>query len=199
MPLSAEPLITVTDMDELGYDSVDPKILARVSAKVRRFTGQTISATESNAAGFSPLRLPQYPVRSITTVETEAGDELAAESWRLRGQILTGPISPGFNDFEINLSGRRNERLGWLKVTYQSGWEVLPDELVELICSIAARVASSAPAATAQLREKRVGDQSLVFSSESLSLDLSDREQQQLRAFFPRLAGPATIQTSPPW
>lgn len=199
MALSAEPLITVADMDDLGYTAADPKILARVSAKVRRFTGQNISATESTASGYSPLRLPQYPVRSITAVEDETGTAISDGDWRLRGQIITGPISPGINDFEVNLSRRFNERLGWIKVTYQSGWEVLPDELLELICSIAARVASSQPAADAQLREKRVGDQALVFSSESLSLDLSDREQQQLRAYFPAQGGPSTIQTSSPW
>ncbi|MGE3795107.1 MAG: hypothetical protein AB7I38_14430 [Dehalococcoidia bacterium] len=199
MPLSLEPLVTVSDMTDLGYDPVDVTILARVSAKVRRTTGQTISAATSTATGYSPMRLPQYPVRSITSVTTESGVELGAESWNLRGQVLTGPVSPGINDFEINLDGRGATRHGWLTVVYESGWDTLPDTLIELLCSIAARIASGEGVAAAGIREKHVGDQSLTFSAEALSLHLTDLEQQQLTALFPARSGPRTIALDPPW
>lgn len=201
MPLSSEPIVTAADMAAFGYSAVDDTVLMRVSTKVRRYTGQTITAATSTAAGWSPLVLPQYPVQSVTSVTDELGTVLDESAWTLRGNVLTGPVCPGINDFEINLPMTGSVRQpGWVTVVYESGWDVVPDELLELICSIAARAAAGAPVAEAGLRSRTVGGESVTFAAEAISLDLTDREQEQLDEFFPNLRrGPRTIQLGSPW
>lgn len=203
MSLSSSPLLTAADMTAFGYSAVADAVLMRVSSKVRRYTGQTIGAATSTASGRSPLVLPQYPVNSVASVVTAAGTAVSADDWFLRGNVITAPVCPGINDFEINYGpypAAAREKYGWITVQYASGWATLPDELLELLCSIAARVAAGAGTAEAGLRTRTVGGESLTFAAEAISLDLTDREQAQLDGFFPNLrSGPRTTQLVAPW
>lgn len=197
MPL-ASPLVDATDMDAFGFDAVDPKLLDRVSAKVRRYTGQHITRTTSTAKGYSPLRLGQAPVVSVTTVVDEYGQTLDDAAWRLQGQVVTGPIALGINDFEINLP--RRGRAGWIEVTYESGYETVPDELKELVCGIAARVAALGGPGP-RIRQQTVGGESVAYDTASIAVDLNDVEKAELRAFFghTKRRGARTIDVGPSW
>lgn len=195
----AEPLISSADLSYFGYDdSIDVAILTRVSAIVRRHTKQTITRATSVAKGRSPLVLPQYPVVSITSVVNAAGT--AVTDYELNGSVLTAPYCAGVNDFEINL-GTNPRSLGRLTVTYESGYDFPPDELRELCCAIAARLAGTDGVAQAGIKAREVGGESLTFAAESLSGSLTDREMDELDAMFPKhLAGPPrTVRMDPAW
>lgn len=198
--MTLEPIINSGDMAEFGYPCADYEILNRVSARIRRHTGQAITEQESTARGRSPLVLPQYPVRSITSVTTRAGTVIPTGSYQLNGSILTGPACPGINDFEINL-GQNPRDHGWLTVVYQSGWALaeIPDELRELACSIAGRISATSDAAAAGIESRRVGEEAVTFSSAALTGGLTDEEKASLDAIFaPHLRrGPRTVVMSP--
>lgn len=199
MALSSSALVDVDDMDAFGFDEVDPKLLDRVSAKVRRYTGQHITRTTSTAKGYSPLRLGQAPVVSVSSVVDEFGAVLDEAAWRLQGQVVTGPVARGINDFEINLP--RRGRAGWIEVTYESGYDVVPDELKELVCGIAARVAGLGGGAGPRIRQQTVGGESVVYDTASIAVDLNDVEKAELRAFFghTKRRGARTIDVGPLW
>lgn len=188
------PIINSADMVEFGFSCVDPGVFNRVSARIRRHTGQAITAQESTASGRSPLVLPQYPVTSVTSVTTRAGTALTADSYQLNGSILTGPVCLGLNDFEINL-GQDARNYGWLTVVYQSGWDAIPDELRELACSIAARIAATSDASAAGIESRKVGEEAITFSSAALTGGLTDDEKNSLDDIFPPhlRRGPRTV------
>lgn len=199
--MTDDPLITSSDMEWFGYDAPADGITSRASAMVRRHTRQTVTEATSVARGRSPLVLPQYPVQSVASVVDGLGNTLAASAYTLHGSILTGPVCPSINDFEINLAGDQGSTAGWLTVTYQSGWAVVPDALLELVCAIAARMGATSGVAEAGIRQRQVGGETLTFAAEALSGSLTDREKADLDAFFPGhlTRGPRTVSLDPRW
>lgn len=75
-------LATVTDVEDIAgpvpsasHDRID-RLIAKVSAMVRRYTGQTFDAVEGDVVTIRPrngyLRLPQRPVTAVTSVTIDA-------------------------------------------------------------------------------------------------------------------------------
>jgi hypothetical protein len=98
-------------------------VLADASAAVRAYTGQTISAATTTArtrVRWGEARLSQRPVTTV--------DEAAA----VDGTVLTGWEWDGLD----RLTGLTDDVVD---ITYTHGWEPVPDDVIGVVCAIAAR------------------------------------------------------------
>src|SRR5690606_17891848 len=137
-------LATAADLEDYGYaaipDEVLHEMLLRASARVRRYTRQRITAgTSTVTLPSSPYKLPQRPVRAVNSVAT-------AEGVPLGYTLNAGGV--------IEVAGCHD---GPVVVDYDHGFETLPDELIELVCSIASRLASTPAGMHAGARTEQAG------------------------------------------
>lgn len=191
------PLVDSTDLNRFGYDPtvVTDADIERASARVRRHTRQEITSGTSTVKlrGFSPLSLPQRPVRQVTSVTWADGTpvadytpvgsllhlrDLASDGWRMDARCQ--PVT--------------------VIVDYDHGYAALPDGLIELVCSIAARFAaggsSSASAARAgTYKQLTVGSWSATYSSDAIGAvgGLLPSEKAALTEFFPKRTKMGTV------
>lgn len=170
------PLVTPLDMAAYGYEQVSDAILARASARVRRFLRQQITAGSSVIVvqGPGPWLLPQRPVNVVTSVVNRQGNPVA---WELIGpRLQAAECAP-------------------LTVGYTHGWpiEELPDDLTELVCAIAARLAQTPSTVGAGARTEQAGGESVTWGVEAFSAGsgLTPAEEGSLRHIYPTL--PSTI------
>jgi hypothetical protein len=175
---SLPPLITADDLTEYGYEAADSKIAA-ASARVRRFTRQQITPGTSTATltGPGPWLLPQRPVVAVTELVDADGN---AVDYELEGQRITsGACGP-------------------LTVTWDHGFDPLPDGLIELVCAIAARLAGITTAMAAGVRTEQAGGESVTWGADGWSgtTGLTRPEREALREYFPKL--PRTTHLAPP-
>lgn len=176
-------LANQSDATSYGYGTIGAGYFKRASARVRRFAlarGYSVdSASFTVEVRGSVARLPNRPVRSITTVTDieDADDEyvLEADEYQLRnGGILETP----------NFGGQ-------LEVVYDGGLASLPDDLVELVCAIASRMANTAAGAASGVQQETGGSESVTYGFDSYTgiSDLTTGEIQSLRRMFPVLPG----------
>jgi hypothetical protein len=163
-----------------GYGTISSAMFARASARVRGYTRQTITAATTATTARGPIiQLPQRPVNAITSV-TEVSDPtvpytLLAGDWTLRsGGVLETPY------FDGNLT-----------VVYTSGFATLPDELIELVCGVASRLATVIPAMASGAQQETGGSESVTYGFDSYNAvsELSTGEKAILDRLFPKLAG----------
>lgn len=164
-------LATAADATAFGITVTDAALL-RASTRVRAFVGQRISdGTSTVTARGTLLRLPQRPVRSITSVVDE--DDNPVEYTLSGGGIL-----------EVQ---DRCE----VTVTYEHGFEdgSLPDELVEVVCTIAARLESVDPALASGVTQEQSGSASQTFGWDAWKANssLTAEEKAVLSRLFPRV------------
>lgn len=168
------PLITVADLTEYGYDAAAAAKIPAASARVRRFTGQQITAgsSETTLRGSGPWLLPQRPATEITTAVDANGADVDVE---LEGQWVTSAACAP------------------ITVTYTHGFETLPDQLIELVCAIAARLNSIPAAMAAGVRTEQAGGESVTWGADGWSgtSGLTRPEREALREIFPKL--PRTV------
>lgn len=178
--MALPPLATAEDLAEYGYPADAENLLARASARVRRYTGQLITAgTSTVELPGRPYRLLQAPVTAVTSVA--AVPDGNALSYRLgaAGVLYVygcdGPIT----------------------VEYDHGYEILPDGLIELVCSIAARLASTPEGMLAGARTEQAGGESITWGTDAYSgaTGLTSTEKAELDRLFPKL--PFTIWLRP--
>jgi hypothetical protein len=156
-------------MTAYGYDAVSAGMLARASARVRGYTGQNITTGTSivTLAGSSPWLLPQRPVTSVTSLLDADG-----------------------NDVEYTLSGPWvfADACGPLTVEFSHGYAVLPDNLLELVCAIAARMGGLPSAVAAGARTEQAGGEAVTWGVEAFnsSSGLTSSEEKSLRRLFPK-------------
>lgn len=171
---SLPPLITADDLIEYGYEAAATKIAA-ASARVRRFTRQQITAGTSTTTlhGLGPWLLPQRPVIEVTAVVDANGSDVDHE---LDGQMLKSATV-----------------CGPLTVTWDHGFDPLPDGLIELVCAIAARLAGITTAMAAGVRTEQAGGESVTWGADGWSgtTGLTRPEREALREYFPKL--PRTV------
>lgn len=147
MPLP-EPLAGVLDLVErLGRDLTDAElirsnaILRDASAAVRRAAGgQIISAATSTIrvpAYGGRLKLPQYPVNSITSVVNTASQSVTY-TWYAGWTEIVVASSALLNSWEIEPFTYSTPQLP-VTVTYAHGYAVVPDDIVGVVCSVALR------------------------------------------------------------
>jgi hypothetical protein len=157
------PLATQADAHRLGYtleSGREESLLARASARIRRAAGKHItSITSTVRVDVENCRalLPGGPVTAVSAVAYTADDG---------GTAITGWRWNGYDKIE---------RL-WLKpcatqvnVTYTHGLTSIPDELAELVCSVAQRLGpeDTATGMTAGIRSESIDDYSVTYAAEA--------------------------------
>jgi len=162
-----------------GYGTIASGMFARASARVRGYTRQTISAATSTITARGPVVvLPQLPVNTISSV-TDVSDPdvpvaLTNDDWHLRaGGVLEVPAYGGN-----------------LEIVYTHGWATLPDELIELVCAVASRMANSSAAAASGVQQETGGSESVTFGFDSYNAiaELTTGEKRMLDRIFPSRA-----------
>lgn len=164
-------LAEAANLAAYGYPPEAEAFLARASARVRRYTRQQITAGTSTVTLHAwPYRLPQRPVTAIVSV-TSGG---ASVPYRLDA---AGVIEV------YGTCGRP------VVVEYQHGYDVVPDGLVELVCSIAARMATTPNAVGAGAQTEQAGGESITWGYDAYAgtTGLTQAEQRELDRMFPRL------------
>lgn len=171
--MALPPLATTADLTLFGYpDDVPASVLERASARVRRYTRQDISPGTSTVELFGPpFRLPQRPVREVTAVT-------GTSSWTLHPAGV------------LEIAG-----CGPITVTYDHGFDELPDDLVELVCQIATRLHSTPDAIQTGARTEQAGGESVTWGVEAYaaSTGLTTEEKSGLDKLFPKLPKTAIL------
>lgn len=173
-------LATQSDAIAYGYGTISTALFARASARVRGYARQDITSGTSTITVRGPIvLLPQRPVVAITSVVDAvttpgAPYTLKADEWILRpGGVLE---TPHFG--------------GNLEVTYTHGFASLPDELIELVCGVAARLGEVNVAAAAGVQQETGGSESVTYGFDSYNAisELSTGEKRVLDRLFPKRA-----------
>ncbi|MHC3391299.1 head-tail connector protein [Streptomyces lavendulocolor] len=187
--MALDPLATVADLTSRGL-TVEPDETAVVgvyldvaSAAVREAAGCPISQTTSTVTldgePEQRLRLPGPPVTAVAAVLL---DGEAVTDWRLRSSCLwrAGGWAPTREPSEV-------------VVTYTHGLPVVPADIVDLVCRIAAatlvayRAEDGGTGLAAQdVRAERIGDYSVTYgdSGRITEVELPDYLRNRLRARF---------------
>lgn len=170
-----DALVSVATATEWGFTLTLPQ-LKRASARIRGFLSQDISSGTSTVTARGPVfRLPQRPVNSVTSVVD--GDGVALD-YEAQGSVIT------------------TEHTGIVTVAYTHGYATLPDELIELVCQVASRIANdSANTALAsgvqQQTQSAPGGftQSIGYGWDAWKAQagLTAGEKDTLKRYFPRL------------
>ena len=167
-------LASPSDATEWGFD-VSAVSLKRASARIRGYRGQQITAGTSTITARGPVfRLPQRPVVSVQSVVDEDGD---AVDFKLAGSVLTV------------------DYLGVVTVAYTHGYTELPEELVELVCQVAARLDVPTAALTAGVQSEGTGPFSVSYGwdSHKAQAGLTQGEKDSLDRYWPRLPQIITV------
>lgn len=160
--------------DAAGYGlTVDGPSLARASARIRGHVRQQITAGASTTIlPASDRVLPERPVQSVESVTDADG-----------------------NAVEFTLEGARivTAASGRLTVAYTHGFDALPDELVELVCTMAHRLGSIPAALVAGTQQEGAGpwQHTYGFDSHKAASGLTSGEKEVLARYWPRI--PRTI------
>lgn len=188
--MALPPLATVADLEARGL-TVDPTetvivgtFLAEASAAVREAAGVPISETTSTVQLEGPddsqwLTLPGPPIQSVATVEL---DGQAVTDWRLRSHRLwrESGWASGYGPSEVS-------------VTQTHGLPEVPDDLVGLVCRIAAAILVNYRAqpdgeglAAKDIRSERIGDYAIQYGDGGriTEIELPEYLREQLAARF---------------
>lgn len=180
------PLATPQDAKLLGY-CVDAPQLQRASARIRGYTRQEISAGSSThiVIGQKRYLLPQRPVKSITSVTDHHGNVLPDSAWHLDGQFLHLPVNG--TPWIANGPCWGGEK-GAFRVTYDHGFDTLPDELVELVCSVANRIQNAPAGLGLGARTEQAGGETITWGADAFGAvtDLTKAEKTVLDRIFPK-------------
>lgn len=165
-------LATTLDAEAFGL-TVTSEALLRASTRVRSFTGQQISAGSSTVTLRGPVsRLPQRPVTSVTSVVDS--DDVGVE-YDLNGSQITACSTD------------------LLTVEYDHGYGdgLIPDEIVELVCTVAARLGGTSEALTQGVTQEQSGSASQTFGMDAFRAvsGLTSEEKAVLKRLFPDLGG----------
>jgi len=147
----------ITEEDRAGV------MLDMASAMIRAYTGQQITAgtsTESfEDAWVRPIQLRNFPVNSITSVELDG--------------VVESPS--GYSFTSSGLVYRKPSYMTWgyyttVEVTYEHGYDVVPDDVKAVCLSIAARMMSQATTTArtmgsgGQVTSEQVGSYRVTFA-----------------------------------
>lgn len=138
-------LKAVMGRDLTGGDVERAKVLLdQASAKVHAYTGLAFTQATTTIrvkVRNGKARLPQWPVTAVTAVTDMDGNTVSFEWWS--GQTVD--CNPTLlNEFEINL---RRISPKWVDVTYTHGWAEVPDDVVGVVCDMAAAALDNPPEA----------------------------------------------------
>jgi hypothetical protein len=180
-PISVEPVgvPTPTDCAVFGYEDLPEWAILRAWTRIKSYTRQQIIAGSSSIALDFPYRLPQRPVRSITSVTQDGADV----TYALKGG--------GF----LALT----DTTGSVDVIYEHGYDALPPELVEIVASVANRMTVSPDSLAQGVRSEAVGQESVTWGADAYSgtTDLTSAEKGVLDRIF-ALKMPSVAAMDPP-
>lgn len=167
-----DPLATQADATAFGKGTLSDGAFNTASARVRGYTRQTITAATHTTLARGPIvQLPQRPVTEVTSVVDDDGNDV---DWTLRaGGVLD--LDSGEN----------------VTIVYEAGYTVLPDPLVELVCSIASRLDNVDASAASGVQQETGGSESVTFGFDSYNAisELTTGEKRALDSLFPRRPG----------
>jgi hypothetical protein len=199
----------VSDLeDRLGRELTEdeaaraPALLKDASAKVRNHTGQTFTAVTDDVIVLRPvgvlLRLPQRPVRAVTSVAAVAPDGtstagMSGWSWDGRDKVdLT--YATWSADFSTP-AWRDRMAPDTYQVTYNHGDGAVPDIVVTTVCAMVLRTLLS-PSMTPGMVAERIGSYNYQLQqgagATGASVVMTDEDKNDLRRYGPRRVG--TIQ-----
>lgn len=193
-----EPLADPTDLQRFGFPDVDPAMLERASARVRAYTGgqQIVAGTSTVEAipGDRVIRLFQHPVTAVVSVVAVGpnGSEVTIPNYyTYREQYTTfdvpGLIPPPWYIADGRSVTFPSRLLSPVRITYDHGHETVPDALVEVVCSVATRLAST-PAAAAGIAQEDIGSgsYSVQYTETRAAGGLLAGERSVIDRFFPK-------------
>ncbi len=176
-----QPLASVADAADFGL-TVTEAAIRRASARIRGHVRQQITyGTSTVVLPESDRRLPERPVVSVSSVVDEDGATLVAGTdYELVGDLID------------------TARTGRLTVTYAHGLDALPDELLEVVCSMAFRLGAIPTALVAGTQQEGAGpwQHSYGFDSHKAASGLTAGEKEVLARYWPRI--PRTITLGSP-
>lgn len=171
-------LASVADLEtRLGHPVANATqadaVLDDVSAAVRAYTGQLFSrlvTTDRLTVRKGLVRLPQRPVNSVDEVQLSDGTTVTFE-WQ------TGAESLCVAGWETSCS-----RVSAVLVTYDHGYDTIPQDVVAVVCNVSNRVLGTDPTSGAVASRSITNYQETfgpvgasgstgLFSSESTVLD----------------------------
>jgi DNA-binding NarL/FixJ family response regulator len=172
-------LATTAEATALGITASEPALL-RASTRVRSFTGQQLSADESTVTLRGPIdRLPQRPVTAVTSVQDEDGNDV---------EYTLGAAGVLAIDAHCEVT-----------VIYSHGYAegTFPDELVELVATVASRLEQVDPSLAAGVVQEQSGSVSQTFGVDAWKglSSLTSEEKAVLSRLFPKL--PRTLVMRP--
>ncbi len=170
-----DPLAVDQDLkDRLGRDLTaaeaarSPALLKDASAKIRSYTKQQFTKVEGDVIVLRPvgshLRLPQRPVLSVDVIVAVGGAGLPDVTvppgcWQWDGVDLVElwPLNP---DVWLSLPTDWAQYGQWgpdtYRVTYDHGYETIPDDVVAVCCTMVLRTLTS-PTSTEGLVSESIG------------------------------------------
>ena len=119
-----------------------PRLLDIASQRVRTFTGLEFTLATSTVTlrvRNRKVRLPQRPVVAVTGV-TDTNNNTVSYEWD--GLQIIDLSSAPINSFEINLW---RGGLKTVNATYQHGWSTIPEDVVGIVCDLAAAALDTPP------------------------------------------------------
>lgn len=127
-------------------------LLDDVTAAVVNYTGQTFTletTTTRLKVRYGVVRLPQRPVVSVDAVKNVTGSDVAY-TWDTRDRLDLPGCGNALNAFEIE---PYRIAPGYVDVTYEHGYTVVPADILGIVCNIALRNLGQDPTDAATVSE----------------------------------------------
>lgn len=154
-------LATVADLEARLGRSLDggaetaraETLLDGVSARVRTYTGQQFDLATDDEQRLrvrrGRVRLPQRPVVAVSAIADVDGNDVE-HTWHAGDVVHLAALGsvPRF-DVEPYANGGPT----WVDVTYTHGYATIPDDVVEVVCSMTLRAFGSDPSASGITQE----------------------------------------------
>ena len=171
-----DALATQVQATAYGYGTIAEGYFRRASARVRGYTRQNITSATSTISLRSPFLLPERPVTSVSSITYTDADgstaTLTADTdYTIEGQYVIAP------DYQYK----------YLTVTYTHGFETLPDELVEVVCAVAARMAATPSGLASGIASESADGEQITYGSDAFGgvTELTSAEKRVLDRIFP--------------
>lgn len=193
--MADKPLVTPEDAARLGYPNLTEGALTRASNRAKDFTKQEfLTTTATIETKTSMVYLPGRPVQSVDSVVDYRGNPLLYQL-RPNNKVYVDTRNYAQSRTMNSFSNELLDDFDLAIITYTYGWDVLPDRVGDIICTIAARLQSLSPALAEGAQTESGGSESITFGWDSHSgvSDLVSGEKNRLNRLFPKYRGPIVM------
>lgn len=150
------------------------------SGEVRGYTGQLFDLVEDdevvlNGRGTKVLLLPELPVLAVTEVLEGYG---TADATAIAGPLAGSPVYEWDEDGVLERidGGVFRRRRRWYRITYDHGYEVIPDDVNGVVLRAAGRAFDSPEG----LRQETLGRYSYTRAGEAAGIGLYGPDRDEL-------------------